>query len=504
MIASAAANAFPLLSAVTFLPLLGGIAALPLKDRPDLCRILCLLVALADLALVALLPCYGDLFGALAGGGGAVLAEDFAWIPRFGIRYTLALDGLSYLLVVMTAFLGVLAVLVSWREITRRTASYHAFLLFTQTSAMGVFLARDLFLFYLFWEVQLVPMFFLIGIWGHERRREAALKFFLFSIAGGLFMLLAVIGLYLAHGAQTGDYTFALPALLASPATGAAGAWLFAAFLLAFAIKMPIVPVHTWLPDAHTQAPTAGSLILAGVLLKTGAYALVRWAFPLFPQASAASATLLVVLGVGGLFYVSWIALAQTDVKRLIAYSSIGHMGLIVLGVAVWDRISLAGSVLQMVNHALTTGALFIMVGMLAERTDSREMSDFGGLWKRMPVFSAFFLLFCLASAGLPGLGNFVSELLILVGSYQVRPVAAVFAFAGMVFTLVYVLRLVQGTLFGEPGGRSAALAALPDLSARETAILVPLALSTLYLGLAPSGALELLHGPIGGLLGLR
>jgi len=479
-------NDFPLLTAVTFLPLAGALGALALSKNPDACRRFSLIAALAHLA-----------FTAWAMSRVLPLTEDLAWIPALGARYTLEMDAVSGILSLMTSFLTVIAVLVSWKEIEEKVGAYHALIFGVSTTALGVFLARDLLLFLVFWEAQLVPMFFIIGIWGHEDRKRAAFKFFLFSIAGGLFMLLAAIWLYLAHGAATGDYTFSLTALLASPVAPGAQVWLLAAFLLAFAIKTPIVPLHTWLPDAHTQAPTAGSLLLAGVLLKTGSYALARWAIPLFPQAFAEYWWVLAALGSGGLVYASWVAFAQTDAKRLVAYSSVGHMGLVVLGLAVWKTASLEGAVLLMVNHALTTGALFIMVGMLGERAGTREMAKFGGLWKTMPTFSGFFLLFAMASAGLPGLGNFVSEMLILLGSYQSAPVPAALAFAGLVLTLAYVLRLLQQMLFGESRSQNV----YHDLTPRESLILAPLAACVVVLGVAPWSVLDLISIPLKALL---
>ncbi len=479
-------NAFPLLSTLIFLPLLGALATVLLSRSPALCRAAALGTALAELLLAACaIP--------LAADPGTILAENAAWIPSFGIRYALAMDGLSGLLVLMTAFLGVLAVLTSFKEITKRPGAYYAFLLAVETSACGVFLAKDLFLFYLFWEVQLVPMFFLIGVWGHEDRRKAALKFFLFSIAGGMLMLLAVIGAWLAQ--PEGARTFSLAALMAAPAAPHVQNWLFAAFFLAFAVKMPIVPVHTWLPDAHTQAPTAGSVILAGVLLKTGAYGLIRLAFPLFPDAAALSVPLLFVLGLAGLYHASLCALAQTDAKRLVAYSSVAHMALIVIGVAAWNAVSLSGAMLQMINHALTTGGLFIMIGMLSRRSGSRELASFGGVWKRSPVLGAFFLFFCMASAGLPGLNNFVSELLTLVGTWTGHPGVAAAAFAGAVLTLTYVLKLAQGTLFGTPAATQPEQ--WPDAEPLELCVLSPLAASILYLGFAPQAVLDMLRGPV-------
>ena len=487
-------NGFPLLSAIVFLPLLGGLFVLARPGRPRLCRVFSLAVMLADFILVLAL-----FLPAMRNGSGPWLRmEDYAWIPSVGIRYALAADGLSLMLLLLTTFLGVLCVLVSWKSIDKKVNSYHFFLLLTFTGILGVFLATDLFLFYLFWEVQIIPMFFLVGIWGHEERRRTAMKFILFTMAGSLFMLIAVVGLYVVHGEQTGTYTFGLAPLIATALPVGVQGWLYAAFMLSFGIKIPLVPVHTWLPDTHTQAPTAGSVILAGLLLKTGAYAVFRFAFPLFPAAFRASVPVLVVLGLVALFYASWIALSQVDMKRLIAYSSIGHMGLIVLGLAVLNSITLSGSLLQMINHGVSTSALFILVGMLGERIDSRQFKDFGGLWRKMPVFSAFFLFFSMAALGLPGLNNFVGEILILIGTYRAHPVAGVFGFAGLFFGVVYILRMVQKALFGQPRGEESALR---DLESREILILGALALGVLFLGLWPDPVLGLFKEPVNGLI---
>jgi NADH-quinone oxidoreductase subunit M len=487
---------FPVLSAIIFVPLLGGLAALACRQRPMLCRWLSLAAALVDLALVGYLFLLGlqPQFGPT---GRWLWIEDTPWIAQLGIRYTLGLDGISLVLILLAAFLTVICVLISWREIDSKVASYHFFLLTMCTCIQGVFLATNLFLFYLFWEVQVIPMYFLVGIWGHENRIYATIKFILFTIAGSLLMLIALIGLYFVHGSQTGTYTFALYPLLQTTLSPAAEIWIYAAFLLAFAIKIPVVPVHTWLPDAHTEAPTAGSVILAGLLLKAGLYALIRFGFPLFPMAARLSVPLLVVIGLIGLFYAAWIALAQTDLKRLVAYSSIAHMGLIVIGVAVWSRITLSGAVLQMINHGLTTSALFIVVGMLDERTHSRKFADLGGIWGKMPVYSGFFLFFAMAALGLPGLNNFVGELLILVGTFVHQPVVAITGFAGLVLTLIYVVRMVQSTLFVE--ARKAHH--LWDVTPREVLALTPLVIGILYLGLYPTGILDLLQGSITDLL---
>lgn len=486
-----------LLTIIVFLPLIGGFAALALWRNPLRCRWTSLCVALADLILVVSLFFIGN--DSAASSGRWLLREDYTWIDVFGIRYSLALDGISLLLVLLTAFLGVLVILVSWKSIVERVAAFHFFLLFMQTGILGVFLATDLFLFYLFWEMQVVPMFFLIGIWGHEKRIYATVKFVLFSMTGSLMMLIALIGLYLVNGSQNGIYNFSLFHLMYTPLSSRAETWFYAAFVLAFAIKIPLFPVHTWLPDAHTEAPTAGSVILAGLLLKTGAYAILRFAFPLFPNAARASVPVLMVLGLIGLFYASWIAFGQKDMKRLVAYSSIGHMGLIVIGIAVWNAVTLSGAVLQMVNHGLSTSALFILVGMLDDRVHSRELADFGGIWRQMPVFSAFFLLFAMSTLGLPGLNNFVGEILILLGTFESSPVVAVMGFIGIPLVLIYVLKLVQDTLWGE----SRTKWDLPDISGREAAVLVPLALAVLFIGLYPEPVLKLIENPVRDLIGV-
>ena len=482
-------NTFPLLSAIIFLPLLGALFILLLPDRPGLYRRTSLAITLGDLALVVvlLISCIKN------PSGGWLRVEDHAWIPTLGIRYTLSLDGVSLMLLLLTTFLGVLSTLVSWEQIREKQRSYYFFLLLTITGVLGIFLATDLFLFYFFWELQIIPMFFLVGIWGHEDRTRTTMKFIIFTSVGSLFMLIALIGLYADHGSQTGIYTFALSSLMKTTLSPGVQGWLYAAFMLAFAIKIPVIPLHTWLPDTHTQAPTAGSVILAGLLLKTGVYGVFRFAMPLFPLAFQKSVPVLIVLGLAGLFYASWIALSQTDIKRLIAYSSIGHMGLVLLGLAVFNAITLSGSLLQVINHGISTSALFILVGMLDERIHTREFKDFGGLWRQMPVFSAFFLFFSMAALGLPGLNNFVGEILILIGTYRVHPVFAAIGFAGLLFGVIYVLRMVQDALFGELKGDTALLY---DVKAREIIILGTLALCVIFLGLHPQPVLHLFEGP--------
>ncbi len=483
-------NTFPLLSAIVFLPFLGGLLILILPDNSGLYRKTSLAVTLLDLVLVCFL-----LFSIPGNTSGEWLrVEDYAWIPSLGIRYTLSLDGLSLILLLLTSFLGVLSTLVSWRQIREKERSYYFFLLLIITGIQGIFLATDLFLFYFFWEIQIIPMFFLVGIWGHEERMRTSMKFIIFTMTGSLFMLIAIIGLYVIHGSQTGVYTFALSSLMKTSLSPGAQGWLFSAFMLAFVIKIPLVPLHTWLPDTHTQAPTAGSVILAGLLLKTGVYGVIRFAIPLFPLAFKASVPLLMILGLAGLFYASWIALSQTDIKRLIAYSSVGHMGLLVLGLAAFNAVSLSGSLLQVINHGISTSALFIMAGMLNERIGSREFRDFGGLWKQMPVFGAFFLFFSMASLGLPGLNNFVGEILILIGTYRVYPVFAAIGFAGLLFGVIYVLRMVRDSLFGELKGDTALLY---DVKPGEVLVLGVLAIGVLFMGLHPQPVIHMFEGPV-------
>ena len=469
---------FPWLLALTLAPLAGALACLAFRRSDAVCRALGLATSLAVLGMGGLL------FVLLGGprGPGWLLREDFAWIPRLGARVSLGLDGLSLVMVLLTAFLVVVGVGVSWRREKRSAPLFYALVLVMESGILGVFLSLDLLLFYLFWEVMLIPMFFLIGIWGHERRLYAAIKFFLFTLAGSLLMLLAILGLVLFHARETGVTTFALEALLGTRIPGVWAPWLYAAFLLAFAVKVPLVPLHTWLPDAHTEAPTAGSVILAGLLLKTGVYGLLRFGFPLFPGPARDSLPWLAGLALAGLFWGAWVAFRQQDAKRLVAYSSVSHMGLVLLGLAVANPIAFEGGVLQMLNHGVSTGAMFALVGMIAERAGTRRLDELGGLWARAPVLGGFFLFFALASMGLPGLCNFAGEFLVLTGAFRASPWLGAVGAAGMVFAAAYMLRLMQGVLWGPPRSD----APWRDLSLREGLVLAPLAAVVLWLGLHP------------------
>jgi len=411
-----------------------------------------------------------------------IIKLDYQWIPAFGINFSLALDGLSLLMLMLTFFLGFLAVITSWKEITYRVGFYYFNLLWVIAGITGVFLTTDLFLFYFFWEVMLIPMYFLIGIWGHENRQYAAYKFFIFTQASGLLMLLAIAGLYFVHGDQTGNYTFGYFQLLETQLSPGMERWLMLGFLAAFVVKLPIVPFHTWLPDAHSQAPTAGSLILAGLLLKTGAYGLIRFVLPLFPHAAHEFGTWGMALGVVGIIYGAILAFGQTDLKRLVAYTSVSHMGFVMVGVFAFNELAMQGVVMQMITHGISTGALFILAGSIYERIHTREITSMGGFWIKAPFMGTITLIFVLASLGLPGLGNFVAEFLTLLGAWQADRLLTVLATLGLVAATAYSLRIMQRVFLGMKSGE----APFEDFSLREKIMMVPLAVVIILLGVYP------------------
>lgn len=415
-----------------------------------------------------------------------------SWIPRFGIEVHLALDGLSLVLVALSALLGVLAVLCSWHEIRRRVGFFHLNLLWILVGVVGVFLAVDLFLFFAFWEMMLVPMYFLIALWGHSSatgrsRIGAATKFFLYTQASGLLMLVSILGLVFAHRAATGELTFSYAALRETPLSDEVAMWLMLGFFLAFAVKLPVVPFHGWLPDAHAQAPTAGSVDLAGILLKTGAYGLLRFALPLFPEASQAIAPLAMGLGLVGIVYGALLACGQQDIKRFIAYTSISHMGFVLIGIYAGTELALQGVVVLLVAHAFSTSALFILSGQLHERLHTRDLGEMGGLWGRLGSLPAFMLCFVVASLGMPGTLNFVGEFMILFGSFPVAPWVVAIASAGLVLAAIYSLLLMQRVHYGPPRSE----AGLADLDGREYAMLLGLLALVLVLGLYPQPLLD-------------
>jgi NADH-quinone oxidoreductase subunit M len=421
-----------------------------------------------------------------------------AWIPQWGISFHLAMDGLGLLMSLLTVFLGLMAVAGSRTEIRARTGFYYFNLLWVLAGVLGVFTALDLFLFFVFWEVMLVPMVFLIALWGHRGRTGAAIKFFIYTQGSGLLLLVAILSLVFLHHAASGRLTFDYLALREPVLASSSAAWMMLGFFIAFAVKLPAVPFHPWLPDAHTQAPTGGSVILAGVLLKTGAYGLIRFVVPLFPQASAAFAPVAMTLGVVGILYGAVLAFVQSDLKRLVAYSSVSHMGFVLLGVFSFDALALQGAVMQMIAHGIATGALFMVAGSLQERLHTREMGRMGGLWDRLPRTGAIALLFAIASLGLPGFGNFVGEFLVLLGTYRVSPAFAGVAVLGPVAAVLYALALVQRTFHGTVhAGVQAA-----DYSARETAVMGVMAGLILLLGLYPQPVLEMLAPALQALAG--
>ena len=492
-----------ILTLLILVPLLSGLLAWLLGRRRDtLARAIALAGMLVDLGLAFGLAVARAPRGAglpLRSPSGTWWIEEWrSWIPSLGISYHLGLDGLSLLLVMLTAFIGVIAVLVSWREIRDRVGLFHGTLLWVLAGIQGVFLSLDLFLFYFFWEVMLVPMYFLIGVWGHERRIYAAVKFFLFTLTGGLLMLVSIVGVVVLHGRATGVYTFDYAALIGTAVPPGLAMGLLLGYVAGFAVKLPAVPLHSWLPDAHTEAPTAGSVILAGLLLKTGAYGLIRFAVPFFPDAAARLAPVAMAVGVVGILYGAVLAFAQTDLKRLVAYTSVSHMGFVLLGIFAWNEIALQGVVLQMVAHALSTGALFVLVGMLQERLHTRDLRAMGGFWEAMPRLGGFAMVLAMASLGLPGLANFVAEFLVLLGVYPRSVVLATLGAIGMVLAAVYSLRVVQGVFHGP----RAPSAKLPDLSAREAIVLTAMVALLVLLGFWPQPLLEATR-PVFALMGM-
>jgi NADH-quinone oxidoreductase subunit M len=472
------------LTLVTFFPLVGVLVLLFIKSEQK--------NALRWTALTTTLLTFGISLWVLAQFNASdpnlQLVAKYNWIQVAGwtINYYMGIDGLSILLVLLTAFLTPIAILSTWTAVEERVKDFMIFFLLLEVGMMGVFLAQDLFLFYIFWEFTLVPMYFLIGIWGGPRRIYAAIKFFLYTMAGSLLMLMAILWLGLYAG------TFDMPDLLAKGIPAEMQLWLFIAFALAFAIKVPMWPLHSWLPDAHVEAPTAGSVILAGVLLKMGTYGFLRFNIPLFPNASLQAAPWIALLAVIGIIYGAAVSYAQRDVKKLVAYSSVSHLGFVMLGLFALNVQGVEGAILQMVNHGISTGALFLLVGMIYEQTHTRELSVYGGLWKIMPVFGAISLIVVLSSMGLPGLNGFVGEFTILLGAWGAGQTEvygtvlyAAFAAVGVIMAAVYLLYMFQKMFLG-PAGSITREHSLRDLNWREIAILVPLLVLIFWIGLYP------------------
>jgi NADH-quinone oxidoreductase subunit M len=474
---------FPILSSLIVLPLIGALFLLAVPDdekQERTVRAMALVVSLLVFAETLLLWSRFD-----AASADFQFLERHAWIPSFGISYFVGVDGISLLLVVLTGFLTPLALLGSWESVHHKLKAFCIVVLVLESAMIGVFVSLDLFLFYVFWDAMLIPMYFLIGIWGYDRRVYAAIKFILYTMAGSVLMLLAILGLAYLHSAATGQYSFDLLQLYALQIPPQLQFWFFLAFAVAFAIKVPLFPFHTWLPDAHVQAPTAGSVILAGVLLKMGTYGLVRFAFPLFPLAAMFFAPYLAGLAVIGIVYGALVAMVQPDMKKLVAYSSVSHLGFVVLGITAMNMQGVEGAVYQMLSHGVSTGGLFLVVGMLSDRRHTRLISEFGGLKKVMPHLVAAFLIITLSSIGLPGLNGFVGEFLILLGAFRWNPRFAAVAATGVILSATYMLWMFQRVNYGPVSNERNAL--LPDLSTREWIVLVPIIALTILMGVMPN-----------------
>ena len=471
---------YSILTLITFLPVAGGALLLFMrKAGPRAIRNIALIVSL--LTLLLSLPLFSTFD---ASNPGMQFEQSVQWIPSLGVQYHVGIDGISLFLVLLTTVLTPIAILSSWNSIEKRVREYYLFMLMLETGMIGVFVALDLFLFYVFWEVMLVPMYFLIGVWGGQRRIYAAVKFFLYTMVGSVLMLVAIIALYFLNGATTFDF----PSILANLQSGnlvlnpSQQYWLFLAFFFAFAIKVPLFPLHTWLPDAHVEAPTAGSVILAGVLLKMGTYGIVRFCLPMFPEATRELTPFISLLAVVGIVYGALVAMVQTDIKKLVAYSSVSHLGFVVLGIFALNEQGLQGAMFQMLNHGISTGALFLLVGMIYDRRHTRLIDEFGGLADPLPVFSTIFMIVTFSSIGLPMLNGFVGEFLILLGAFNANVTFAVVATSGVILSAVYMLWMYQRVIFGEitnPKNKK-----LVDLDFREKLILLPLVALIFWMGI--------------------
>jgi len=466
-----------ILTLVTFVPLAGALLLMFFPRKDDLVRWFALIVTLVGFVLSLHLPLHF-----VRGASGFQYEINLQWITSPNIHYHLGIDGISMWLVVLTTFLSPLCVLISWKSVRDRVKEFFILLLLLETALIGVFVALDLFLFYFFWEATLIPMALIIGIFGHERRVYAAVKFFLFTMIGSVFMLAAIIWLY----AQTGsfEYTAIQSAVQAGQISWQAALWCFLGFFLAFAVKVPIFPLHTWLPDAHFEAPTAGSVLLAGVLLKMGTYGLLRFNVGLFPEQAREHAPWIITLAIIGIIYGALVAMVQPNLKKLVAYSSVSHLGFVVLGIFSFTTAGVDGAVYQMLNHGVSTGALFMLVGILYERRHTFEISEFGGLATPMPVYATFFMVIMLSSVGLPLLNGFVGEFLVLSGAFQAKALYGILAATGIIWSACYLLWMYQRVFFGKVN--KDVNATLPDISARERIALWPTALAALAMGVAP------------------
>jgi len=484
---------WPILTLVVFTPLFGVLALLTLPgDNHRAIRWVALLAALASLFFSFVLLGYD------AGGPEFQFREEMEWIPAFGMGYRLGVDGISVVLVLLTTILSVVAILYSWDPIKTRVKEYYATMLLLMVGMLGVFVSLDLFLFYVFWEISLIPMYLVIGIWGGPRRIYATVKFVIYTLVGSLLMLVAILAVAIAHGADSGTFTFAYEQLRGHPFADGLQALAFVAFFLAFAIKVPMWPLHTWLPDAHVEAPTAGSIILAAVLLKLGGYGFLRFSLPLLPDAAMEFAPIVIGLSIVAIIYGALVSMVQPDLKKLIAYSSVSHMGFVTLGTFVFNQQGLSGAVFQMVSHGVTTGALFLLVGVIYERTHDRMIAHMGGLNARLPRYAALFGLFTFASIGLPGLSGFVGEFLVVLGAFQYSGWVAAAAMIVVILSAVYMLWMFQRVFFTVPSGWMRRWwPSLTDLTRTEWLSLAPLVLLAVGLGVFPGPVLGAIETPV-------
>lgn len=475
-----------LISWILAVPLIGAVLLILVdKEKVNAIRWITLMVTLIDFAISLVL-----FFKFNPAEAGVQFVERIPWIKSLGVGYYVGIDGISLLLVMLTTFLGPLVILSTWNSILNRVKGFMITFLLLQSGMLGVFVALDLFLFYVFWEVMLIPMYFLIGIWGGPRRIYAAIKFVLFTMFGSLLMLVGILTLYFLYHTATGIYSCDILEIVKTlnipPQTQY---WLFAAFAIAFAIKVPIFPFHTWLPDAHVEAPTAGSVVLAGVLLKMGTYGFLRICFPLFPVASVHVIPLMMILAIIGIIYGAMVSMVQPDLKKMVAYSSVSHLGFVIGGMFAFNVQGVEGSILQMINHGLSTGALFLLVGIIYERRHTRMIADFGGLAKPMPVFATIFLIVVLSSLGLPGTNGFVGEFLILLGMFRHNWIYAAFAASGVILAAVYLLWMYQRVIFGKVVHEENKL--LPDMNNRELLFMMPIVIFIVWIGVYPGPFLD-------------
>ena len=483
----------PVLSLIVFTPLIGVLALLLVPGRNHRAiRWIALIASLASFAFSLLLLGYD------ATGAEFQFREDLPWIEAFGMRYTLGVDGLSLVLVLLTTLLSAVAIFYSWDPIQKRVKEYYVALLLLMVGMLGVFVSLDLFLFYVFWEISLIPMYMVIGIWGGPRRIYATVKFVIYTMVGSLLMLVAILAVAIAHGNETGTFTFSYEALRGFAYTDSLQGLAFVAFFLAFAIKVPMWPLHTWLPDAHVEAPTAGSILLAGVLLKLGGYGFLRFAIPLLPDAAVSFAPIVIGLAVIAILYGALVAMVQPDMKKLVAYSSVSHMGFVMLGAFVFNEQGLQGAAFTMISHGITTGALFLLVGVIYEQTHDRQIAHMGGLNARLPHFAAVFGLFTFASIGLPGLSGFVGEFLVILGAFRFDGFVAAATMLVVIANAVYMLWMFQRVFFTVPSDWMRRWwPNLKDLSRNEWIALAPLVVLVVVLGVYPGPVLELFAAPV-------